>query len=454
MSHTFSARAGSTQFGSFHYALGLIEFTLSEPAQEFMQAIIRRTEPPPAEGDPVQMAYEVTSLFHEMRHFFDTFGTMAGLSLFSGRLQRLKEFVSISEALREAGSHWRLPLAEWAAEEDCPQMVRDFVRRARGFHTGADLYIAPFTPLEIDGHRDDLMIELEYEQGGTADAFPLRVGRIGADGKPRPRTVLFPLGLETLLEGNAHALSRTLVERYFPASVAEELQQRTATIAALDDQGKGEQRAAQTSAPYMVCDLLITRYMRLHGVETFPRNLVLAAIDKALATSSIRSEEIAPGATALVADRLGSRLVDVLEAEDPATLAVGAMSEDARMTRIYQGLLAAFEAGGDWQSVKDDLSPASSIAIWEAYMAKTFIVPLLRKRLATGSRAFRTYSGFLELLQEVGLPPARVGNGALMLAIMPGRVQQAWWHQLMLGEIAWQLVRGGSSVFCPRAHAT
>jgi hypothetical protein len=42
----------------------------------------------------------------------------------------------------------------------------------------------------------------------------------------------------------------------------------------------------------------------------------------------------------------------------------------------------------------------------------------------------------------------------LILSTMPDRVQQAWWHQMMLGEIVRQLVRGHPRVFCPRAYGT
>jgi len=85
-------------------------------------------------------------------------------------------------------------------------------------------------------------------------------------------------------------------------------------------------------------------------------------------------------------------------------------------------------------------------------MAKTYVVPLMRARVASDSRAFASHAGFIDLLNQIGLPPARVANGNLMLGVMPERVRQAWWHCLMFGELMWQAARSSGALFCPRAH--
>jgi hypothetical protein len=458
MKGAFFAKADDAHLGSFHYPLGLVDFTLSDPAHKIMNRIFEGGPPISAEEEDedrlVQLAYEVTSFFHEMRHFVDAFGTIAGISLFSNRLERLKDFAALAGTLRSVGMHWKLPIGEWAQATDCPKVVRDFVRRARAFNAGSEVYISPFEPVEIDGHVNDLKIELDYECGGKADAFPIRFNLFGQDGIEKLGTVLFPIGLETLMEGNAHAICRTFVESYFPAPVAQRLQHALRLITSLDEQGQFDQRVAQTTTPYMVCELLISRALRRRGIGKFPRSLVLAIIDKALGRSLIRLHDSLPGVTEMHVDRVGTRLVQILESEAAEVLAEGAVSDDPGVTKAYEKLLAAFEAGGDWQSVEDTGTPASSIAIWESYVAKAFIVPLLRERLETGHRAFTTYEGIVAMVPKIGLPPARVANGNLMLSIMPPRVQQAWWHHLMLGEIFSQLARGGTHVFCPRAHAT
>lgn len=443
------------QFGSFHYPHGLIEFTLSEPAQQIVERIGRGDRVAAGEMDQdlaVHLAYEITSLFHEMRHFVDVFGTLAGITLFSNYIAQLKAFADISSAMRGAGMHWQVPLSEWTQQDDCPQAVRDFIRTAKGFDVASDIFVAPFNPVEIEGHRNDLIIELDFEGGGKVDAFPLRVGRI-SESKELLRTVLYPIGLEALLEGNAHALCRNFVESYFPSYVAEQLEHRILSIPSRDINGQEGQRAAQTATPYMIIDLLITRFLKRHSIDSFPRNLVLAVTDRILSTSSMQKLDAPHGSTAISIDRIGGNLCDLLESEDPGGLAAGRLSDAPHVSAGYEALLAGLERGNDWDSILDDYSPRTSIEIWEAYVAQNFIVPLLRERLATEHRAFTNSAEFLPLISKIGIAPARVVNGKMVLGDMPKRVQQAWHHQLMLGKILSQLVRGGR-ILCPRAHAT
>jgi len=74
------SRATEGEVGSFYYPLGMIAFTLSDPAKVALEQI-RNNRPIRAQDyahdELVRIAYEVTSLFHEMRHYFDAFGTVA-----------------------------------------------------------------------------------------------------------------------------------------------------------------------------------------------------------------------------------------------------------------------------------------------------------------------------------------------------------------------------------------
>jgi hypothetical protein len=448
------SRTEDTQFGSFHYPLGLIEFDFSAKAREGFERIRRGERFTAADGNDdklTQIAYEMMSLFHEMRHFVDMFGTTAGCALFGGYVARLKEFAEISGIMREAGMRWKFPLAKWSGENDCPAAVRKFIRQARAFSVGVDLFISPFNPVEIDGHRDDLLVELDYERGGKADAFPLRIGVIRGD-EETLRTILFPIGLEALTEATAHALSRSLVGNYFPPSVAQRLENRSATFDISEDQA-AEQIAAQTATPYMAVDLMITRFLQRHSIFEFPRDLVFAVVDRVLSTAKIGLIEVQPGSIAFHFDRVGSMLLDLLESEDPELLKAGTISDKSLLTNAYKSLVDGLESGGDWESVEDDRSPLSSVMIWESYVAKNFMLPLLRERVATNGSVFDKQNEFLGLINRIGLPPVRVTNGKLLFGDMPERVQQAWVHQLMLGQILDQLVKE-APIFCPRAFST
>ncbi|MDA9483446.1 hypothetical protein XI07_15790 [Bradyrhizobium sp. CCBAU 11445] len=450
----FSKTQGA-QFGSFHYPLGMIEFTMSDQAQQAVKQISAGKLLTAENGDNealTQVAYEVASLFHEMRHLVDMFGTMAGCTLFSYYIEQLKTFAEISDAMRQAGMHWKFPLGKWRSEKDCPQVLRDFLRETSGLHQAVDVFISPFKPVEVEDHHEDILIELGYEGGGLVDAFPLRIGRFSAE-KKTARSILFPIGLEALTEASAHAISRNIVGHYFPESVAQRLEGRVFALWTTGDPAKDQQLAAEAATPYMAIDLLITRFLQQYQIYEFPRDLVLALVDRVLSESAIKLTRVGPGVTGIEVDRLGTKLVNVLKSENFETLRTGVLSERPEIDIVYQGLVTAFENEGKWETVADDRSLLSSVKIWESYVAHKLILPLLRQRVATKGRAFRRQHDFFSLLQRIGVAPARVVHGKLILSDMPERVQQAWIHQMMLGQILHQFI-SDKPIYCPRAFST
>ena len=448
------SRTDDSQFGSFHYPLGLIEYKLSARAQEGFERIRRGERFTAADGDEdalTQLAYEMMSLYHEMRHFVDMFGTVAGCALFGGYIARLKDFAEISGIMREAGMRWKLPLVKWSGESDCPAVVRKFIREAKTFNVGADLFISPFEPVEVDGHREAILIELEYAGGGRTDAFPLRIGVIKG-GVETLRSILFPMGLEALTEATAHALSRNLVSDYFPASISQRLENQSVALDVAEDQLTNDQLFAQTATPYMAVDLMISRFFQRKGISGFQRDLIFALVDRVLTTAKIGHVEVQPGTTGFHYDRVGNMLLALLESGDPNLLKAGKIADRPDLLNAYKGLLANLESGGDWETVEDDGSPLSSVRIWEAYVAKKLMLPLLRERVATDGTVFTRHNEFLGLINRIGLPLVRVANGKLLFGDMPERVIQAWIHQLMLGQILHRLV-SGKPIFCPRAFS-
>jgi len=457
VSSPFFAKASDEAVGSFHYSSGLIELNLSDEAV----AILGSPHPVKADGRDVdhltQLAYEVTGGIHEIRHFVDTFGTIAGLTLFREQLRLLKEFAELCTDLQSSGGRWEQMPVSWALDANAPSRVRNFVRRAKAFDLASEIFIAPFAPVEVEGHHDELYKELEYEQGGgKVDATPVRLGRIRVStGELRMRTVWYPLGFEAMIEGTAHALARNFVEEYFPREVAERFERRIWPIKSTQDaKGRTDQRLAQIATPYMVVDLLVTRFFRAHGIERFPRDLLLTLVDRVLSTLHIKEVPgTLPGTTQIETLRPGATLVELLERNEPRDLIAGKLVDAPELTRTYASVLEKFEKTSDWTEIKG-ASLSAELAIWESYLSETFIIPLLRERLNGGGRAFATYAGFFELLVKIGLPPVQVYNGRIVLDRMPPRVQQAWASQLMLSEIMRQALNSSGPVFCPRAGST
>jgi hypothetical protein len=399
-----------------------------------------------------EMAYEMMSLFHETRHFVDGFGTIAGCNLFAAHIERLKGFVKASQELRLCQRSWTRPLRDWVRQDDCPPGIRTFIRYAHASRNASERIICPFEPMEIEGHREDVLIEavLNEEQDTCTkiDAFPIRAGRF-SDKSKHLRTILYPIGMEALTEASAHAFCRNLVAHYFPTAVAKQLEYSLDTFD-FDPKEHGDinQVMARRALPYMAVDLLVTRFLRTtKKIDSFPRDLIFAVVDRVLSNISFRLKEVG-NLTFAEVDRPGDKLQRVLSLEDPSTLAAGHVSDDYASRQIYQSMVNRFDGDGDWDTIEDDRSPLASLKIWQAYVKKHFMLPLLRERIATKGTAFTTHDGFLRLLNKVGPSPIQVVNGDLHLNLPP-RVEMAWFHQVMLSRVLHHLVEG-EEVRCPR----
>lgn len=245
------------------------------------------------------------------------------------------------------------------------------------------------------------------------------------------------------MEGSAHAMARSLAELIFPASVCDRL--RHSTLAC-----HGES-AADVVTPYMICDLLISRYLRKAGIQEFPRDVVLAVVDRALAGSNLLGSSTKVGNVYFIINRADVAFMKVLSSSTAASLSEGIVADDPSESEMYRDILTNYEAGGSWQSIPAQSTLPMSLLVWESYIAKEVVVPILRHRLETNHECFRKELAFYRLVRNFGLPPATFANGHLSLN-MPERVCSAWFHQLMIGEIVRQMFSASTSILCPRAH--
>jgi hypothetical protein len=447
-----SSRDGS-QFGSFHFPYGIVEHSMTpEAANLLFREDAEKPAKEPASQEEiktmVRLAYQASSFLHETRHFYDQFGTVAGISLFSSFMEALKSFAQAAARVAADETKWRWPVAKWSAEKTSPVEIRRFMRQARSFRVGSELLLGTFNGLEVDGHVEDLLGEAVTGRGFPIDVAPIRIAVLGRDSKPLPKTIMHPLGVEALFEANAHALTRNLIGHAFPKVVADELTQDRFVV----EYRPGERRDLGPQVlPYMVLDRVITKYLRARGRQTFARATVIGVADEVLAQAFLTIKPVSDTDTTIEASRVGKTVHAVLEQTSLDDLVAGNVPASDLVTQVYRGLLDAYEKGGDWDTVADDGSLLSSIRIWESYSAQHFAVPLLRVRLATDHKAFRSSEGLLDLLKAVW-PPIVSTDGQTAFDL-PDRVRQAWAQVLMAGQIM-QAVAASDTVLCPRAFGT
>lgn len=437
--------SNAQEFGAFYHYIGLVQHSLNDDAVDAMRRSLAGDHSwrnDRAERDIIETAYRSTSLFHEMRHVVDAYGTMAGMSLFGGYMALLKDYCAELDILKQSGA--TLPLTRWVMEPNQPQERRDFVRRARAFTIGAKLFLGTYDPVAEPGHNEELLVSGKAGNG-PIDAFPLRI-LLQENGELTPMTVYSPVGFEVFMEGNAHALARSMVDRLFPEFVADDL---LMAIHAVEDDPDTDAGFKAHAPPYMIADLLISRFLRHRGVDQFPRDIVIALCDIAMSLSIFRLEEVGPGLTGARFESLGRALIETLEMQDVDRLAKGEVVEPTIVTDLYKQMLGSLEQGGDWDTVPDDNSPLASVMIWESYVAQHFTVPLLKARLESNHHAFRSVDGFFDLLSTIITGPVLVTDKGVS-ADMPKRVFQAWGHVTMLASLFQQLVDGRSMLRCPR----
>jgi hypothetical protein len=453
MTYFLSSREGQL-FGSFHYPYAIVEHSLSHDANAAVEKglVKKQSAEIPEDFEDVEVsidvAYQASSFIHETRHFYDQFGTFAGLSLFSNFIEMLKNFYAAAVRIKVDGHRWHWPDGKWVAQKVSPAEVRRLIRNARAFRQGSELLLGAFAPVEIDGHIDDVMTEAVTTNGLTVDVAPIRIFAGPHSGSLVAKTILYPLGMEVLFEANAHAITRNFVEGAFSKKVADSLKQDHLAI----EYNDGERPdLARQILPYMVLDLQISKYLQEHSKEKFSRNTVFGVADEVLSLLNLQIEHTSDVDTRIEVPRVGKLIEDVLARTPVDDLVAGNVPANDLVTQIYRTLLQSFEQGGDWETVKDDRSLLSSIRIWESYVAQHFAVPLLRRRLATGHQVFRSSAGMLELIEELS-PPTVASDGRLKVDL-PDRVGLSWAQVLMAGQLT-QSIAVRDTVLCPRAFAT
>ena len=444
------SRNDRSLFGSFHYPYGIVEHSMD---QEALDIALGRNDISLSAGTlegaerVVGLAYQAASYLHEVRHFYDQFGTLGGISLFSSFLECLKDFDAAARRLAIAGDTWPWPVSQVAHNPTSPMEARRFVRSVRAFRTASMGLLGSYHPLEVDGHVDGIIAPAITVLGHEVHVAVLRFVSV-VDGKQVPKSFLHPLGLEALFESNAHALSRTFVEQTFPKALAAIL---TQDVMRIEGEAGRQPVFSQRLTSHMILDRLVSKYLRGKGREKFERDTVIGIADEALSLSSIGIEHVSEKDTKVYIREPSIYIQRLLDNADIEDLVAGRVPASERVNEAYKGLLATLEKGGDWDTVHDDGSLLSAIRIWESYVAQHFTVPLLRRRIATDHKAFRSFVGFADLLREIR-PPIMSMGGHIDFSL-PDAVRSAWARVLHAGEIMLSVAEDGDP-HCPRAHRT
>lgn len=412
---------------------------------------------------------KITSSFHEKRHFFDTFGTTAGLSLFTNHQDCIERFAALCIQLARRGIPWRLPLSKWLTRYDCPGEVKQFARHLRSFKIANDIFSGNFSGMIMPGTPVDPWIDVPVYQGKknswTVPAFPLSLstGELMGDGEAAlaesiknatSYTAFQPIGYKSLIEGAAHLMARCIVDGRFEG-IDPQLLPRYGPYTKLsgaDQNSRGLHALAELIGTYSAADLMVSRFLRQYAIPRFERASVFKLIDIALSSAELIVADAGKHSTIAAMSSPGQIFVDQLSSVGISALHKASFAYPDNVDDRYLHLLAHFKKTTQWTAIPDPESPYAASKVWRSFLSEMVVVPLLERRLESKHALFYKVETMLKDMDEAPLPHVNVINDQLRFEGVPVPVQQAWMHNMMFSELAHQIFADDPLLRCPRAH--
>jgi hypothetical protein len=368
-----------------------------------------------------------TSGVHEIRHFFDFFGTFSGISIWFEYINMLQEFVSFSENLYKNGLKW----SQIMNQSKAPKVVL----RYKSFQEAIKKYKSPFSPFRVKNIVDDnyyVLVSDKIYGEVKAYAHSILINII----KEEVSHEIHPIGFEALLEGNAYAVQRNFGQ-------TDDLMLKRMTL------------KERTLASYNLTDLLISKYIRKYGKQFYNRDSILGITDLALSELGILHHYVPIENVSgyEIVGRLDVLFVDFLEKQPIDNILSGKINYPDEITIKYQNFVNFFKSQPNIICEIDVIeSPKMSLEIVKSFVIHNIIVPILEERLRSKHTAFSTSEGFYNMWLNFGNPPFFISKSGINEHRVPVLVSNAWKHLAMIQQIVDQITSNQSIIWCPRAN--
>jgi hypothetical protein len=405
-----------------------------------------------------------STLLHEVRHFHDCHGTIAGVSLFVGQLAQLRQFLGVAGLLRDGMSHWTLPLNEWIRQEDCPMEVKRFVTDHRLFAARRQAFMGVAEDLSgdpvptdhpwrrVDTHIDGFCLPL------VVHPTRLQTRRLLDDGTNElfnERSVYCPVGFQALLEAPAHALQHDLIRSTWPAPVADRvidlLTERSTVIAQAPDTEAFGRDAQYVVQPYTTLGLLVAKFLHTRcGIEELPPTVIAQLADAAL----MRVVCPFPGSTKPFRAP-GDEVISLLEDADWEHKREDVLwsSSQGEGGVTLRALIDSWRATTPTlQQLTADGRDPHAVDVIESYVFHSIVIPLFELRLKYGDAIMFDAGMYVEHLREFPWPPFIARPGGLDIrGNVPGIVRAKWCEYVLLTDIMGQVLGNQPIIWCGRA---
>jgi hypothetical protein len=437
----FNSGVNSNSYGTYYHQH--ISIQLGQDSLPFDEIELQRfIEASPGVEEQLHSALEEIAILHEFRHFHDCFGTIAGISLFDSHIARLMAFAEICARLQRDAVSMRLPFLDWAKDRNCPDYVKVFIDRLQKGAYLERIFMGAIDVPRIPGIDDRSWVELPFPHGnGLLPAFPMamRTGYETPDGNlhldPGGSTKFVPIGFEALIEGNAQALQRSIIEGRWPTAVSKLFWNKTVVIRG----SKGESLEDRPPLPYNVTDLLVSKFLRTkHGIEQFPRAWITKLADRALMIGhapihASQQTMIQPGGVFVTLLEEATWNADKSQIETTASMNSGEIAK--LIDRITASVVAV---------PKSAASLGAIVQRMRSYVFDEIVIPLLKLRLEIGDILFCDHNVYLSNFRRLPMPPFMLtpsgfkGSGVTLLpmwtqfVLFSDLAQQIWSNQTIL----------------------
>jgi hypothetical protein len=457
----------SDVFGTYYHQYLTIEIPWCETDQDMTRLLDSLPESAKAEHwesfeKRVEHALTAAAYLHEMRHFHDCFGTVAGITLFLNDLHIIDLFLRACLTLRRTGQHWRIPVTEWVRDNRCPEEVKRALLEFQMAHKLRLLFLGNIRlPVKPGSTRE--IVRLFLPTGGfirpddlAIPAFPTNI-KLSRKGRLVPHIGFVPLGFEALIEGNAQAIQRTMIEGWWGKEVAAEVWRRMTHI----------EMASEEEDPspnlYLATDFMVTRRLReVYSISEFSRDLILDFTDKALMESRLYStaqslsgeglttaiEYIHPGLQTL------KHIKQISSAQNP----IPERGAPSGTGPVANGETFLWDLVRQAPPVEELLALGARrppvTAIVRSFVLNQVVKPLLEIRRRSDGRAFRTIHGYVEYHREMPQVPFIVYKSQSCIApyVSSFAVRECLIQYIFIERIMNALfeARQQPIIFCPR----
>lgn len=384
--------------------------------------------------EQVSEAMKYVAVPHEIRHWHDWFGTLAGVLFYSEYGYLIEAFTHLLHELR--GTDIQLPLNMWAEKEDAPPSVVKFVARYRQYEIDQFLIGGSFPGPWEEGPAPDVdYIILEVENfGAEVPAYAVTAEKflIAEDGHITYQTMhqLIPIGLENIIEGIARQIqNRLILHRYGPKA-----------LSLVEDHLRTTDAEDRPIPPYHVTDFMLAKVLKRRGITLSPEkfsSLLMAISDYVLCPKGVSAFK-----DSIRAIHPGQRYIQAIEQVD-ASVANTIHYKYPKSDTWCQELIQQAQALGD--KPPDTFLEFFNWSIWRNYIA-----PIAKLRLHYGDQVMTDIDSYIDHLGHFPSPDLLTKSLVLRGMANSTLFQKAWIAWVMASSLMFYMMNTKGLAPCPR----